>query len=107
MAAEKCAVCSKPILDGDAVLFDRGDYIHTACGRPLSSQDATIRESRRLLRESRELLDGPATEWKPKNDRDSNGWPICPGCKEPLRPAQAALRRGLYMLHVHCPESSP
>jgi hypothetical protein len=105
MEAEKCSVCSKPINDGDAMVFDHGDYSHETCWRTLSSQD-TIR-SRKLIRESRELLDRPPTEWKPKNDRDGNGWPICPTCQKPLSPAQSAMRSGAYMRHITCPESSP
>jgi hypothetical protein len=105
MADEKCAVCSKPINEGDPMVFDHGDYLHETCWRTLSSQD-TIRESRKLIRQSRELIDRPPTEWSPKNDHDGNGWPICPACKEPLRPAQSAMRSGAYMLHISCPESS-
>jgi hypothetical protein len=104
MAVQKCVVCSKPILEEDPVVFGNGDCIHAACWRTLSSQDA-IRESRRRIRESRELLDRPSTEWKPKNDRDSNGWPICPTCEQPLRPGEGAKRGGAYMLHLNCSES--
>jgi hypothetical protein len=106
MEAEKCAVCSRPILQGDPVVFDLGDCFHLACWRVFTSQSA-IRESRRLIRQSRELLDPPPTEWKPKNEGDGNGWPICPACKDPLRPGQGAKRSGSYMLHTVCPESSP
>ena len=105
MAVEKCVVCSYPINDGDPVVFDLGDCLHLACWRVFTSQSA-IRESRRLIRQSRELLGCPLTEWKPKNDHDGNGWPICPACKESLRPGQDAKRSGVYVLHSDCPESS-
>src|SRR5262245_3082059 len=105
MEVEKCTVCSRPIDDGDHVVFDSGDCFHFACWRVFTSQSA-IRESRRLIRQSSELVGRPATEWKPKNDRDSNGWPICPACKQPLRPGEGAKRSGSYMLHPDCPELS-
>jgi hypothetical protein len=106
MSEEKCSLCSRPVQEGDRVLFDHGEVIHDVCVRRLISQDA-IAESRKLIRRSRDLLDRPATDyWKPKNEFDGNGWPICPACTKPLRPAQGAKRSGPYMLHVSCPESS-
>jgi hypothetical protein len=104
MEVEKCAVCSRPIKDGAPVVFDHGDCIHLACWRVLSSHE-TILESL-LIRESRELLDRPSTEWKAQNDYDANGWPICPACTRPFRPGEGARRSGAYMLHTDCPELS-
>jgi hypothetical protein len=100
---QKCTVCSRRILEGDDVLFEHGEVIHQGCVLRLSSQKA-IAESWKLIRRSRNLIDRPAAEWKPKNDHDSNGWPICPACKQSLAPGASALRSGDYMLHPDCPD---
>jgi hypothetical protein len=99
----KCAVCSRPVLDGEQVVFSHGDLIHTTCRRRLESQPL-LAESRRLLRESRELLDRPLTF---DNPLDDNGWPVCPACIKSIRPAEAAARQERSMVHAGCWKPKP
>src|SRR5262245_60294281 len=58
----KCARCSVPILAGELVLRDHGDWLHVRCTRvvALSEQVRTARalssESRRLIESGKERL---------------------------------------------------
>jgi hypothetical protein len=54
----KCARCSGAIEDRQLVYFEHGDLIHVRCWRVEVSQER-IRESRRLIQRTRELLDDP------------------------------------------------
>ena len=100
MDSPKCRECSQPISETDLVVPSHGHLIHLSCWQMLSSR-ALVRDSKALIRKSRELLDGSAP-WVPGNEKDANGWPICPTCKNPLRPGASAARQGAYMVHPGC-----
>jgi hypothetical protein len=52
----KCARCSGPVLDGELVLRDHGDWLHVRCKRVVSSSEQ-IRRAKLLGRESRKLIE--------------------------------------------------
>ncbi len=52
----KCARCSIPILDGELVLRDHGDWLHVRCSRFVASSDR-VRESRVLGLTTRKLIE--------------------------------------------------
>src|SRR5262245_7773984 len=52
----KCARCSVPILDGELVLRDHGDWLHVRCRRVVVSSEQ-IRESKLLGLKSRKLIE--------------------------------------------------
>lgn len=37
-----------------------------------------------------------------KNEQTERGWPVCPVCLEPIRPAESAARTGDWMVHIAC-----
>jgi hypothetical protein len=103
MKPEKCQHCRELILEGQRVISFHGDWVHEACWRTLSSR-STIQNAWRLISRSRGLLDRPPTGWSPENERDARGWPICPACKQSLRPGEGVRRRGVFMWHLDCPD---
>jgi hypothetical protein len=98
---DKCQHCSRPIGEGQPVVSLHDDLFHEACWRKWSSR-RTLEAARERLRRSRSLLDGSAELWKPENERDARGWPICPGCQQALYPGDGARREGAFMVHVDC-----
>jgi len=52
----KCARCSVPILDGELVLRDHGDWLHVRCRRVIASSEQ-VRRSKVLGWESRKLIE--------------------------------------------------
>jgi len=54
-SAPKCFGCSAPILDGDLVLRDHGDWHHVRCARILTS-DKQVSESRGRQRASEAIM---------------------------------------------------
>ena len=52
----KCARCSVPILDGELVVRDHGDWLHVRCARVVALNDR-FRESKILGWESRKLVE--------------------------------------------------
>jgi hypothetical protein len=52
----RCARCSMPILDGELVVRDHGDWLHVRCARVVVLNDR-FRESKMLRWESRKLVE--------------------------------------------------
>jgi len=52
----KCARCSAPILDGEVVIRDHGDWLHVRCRGVIRSSEQ-VRQSKVLGRRSRELIE--------------------------------------------------
>lgn len=94
----KCPECSRPIFERDDVAFSHGELLHKGCWLRLQFQPL-LAESRRLIQESRELVNrSPAFD----NTFDGNGWPICPACTKSIRPPGAVMRQGRSMVHLDC-----
>jgi hypothetical protein len=52
----KCAHCSFPFLDGELVVFERGDLFHKPCLR-ITRSVVRVKESHELRKRSREIVE--------------------------------------------------
>jgi hypothetical protein len=101
MTVQNCPECNYPVKESDHALYYRGDLMHQACWRLVSSQ-TLMAASRGLIRRSRRLLHGLMQRRAFENTVDEQGWPTCPMCNTALQPAESAARHGQFMVHITC-----
>jgi hypothetical protein len=103
----KCSRCSVPILDGDPVLRDHGDWYHLRCARMLTS-DERVTESRGLERASAaKIAQSQERLARASSVREEPPAVLCVICQTGIGSVAELAMTGSRTTHVRCSPASP